>query len=444
MIQWRLGAKFQRRFQQGHPWVYSNELQASPKGVEPGQVVELTDAGGKFLAFGIANPNSLISFRTLSRNPAQRSWFDSQISKEFFFEVFQKALRFRLDWFGPSQSFRWVYGEVDECPGLVIDRYIGKETAVIVVQPHSAGMDRALPQVLEALQGVHQAEFPGTRALVVVRRDAGSRLKEGLEKLPPECFDLQILKPFETPDVLREFRLMVSGVMGSMVSMQADLWGGQKTGFFLDQLQNIKLVEGLLLRKLRHGSLRSQKPLRILDLCSYVGQWSVHLAQTCIERQALPIELTLVDASDSALKIAHQNVRALSQELGAPDSVAIQTVKADVLEPIPALDGRQYAVVIADPPALIKSRKHIPQGQHAYVQLMTLAIQKTLPGGILVACSCSQLLSPDDFKMVLEKATRRSGRKVRWIAQGGPSVDHFQQFAFLEGHYLKCWVAQVD
>jgi 23S rRNA (cytosine1962-C5)-methyltransferase len=199
-----------------------------------------------------------------------------------------------------------------------------------------------------------------------------------------------------------------------------------------------------LLRKIRHDRPAVDAGLRILDLCCYVGQWSVHLAQTCIEREALPLSVTLVDASDSALKLADQNLQHLIAQYEVQKQISVDRLKADVLEPMPTLKDQSFDVVIADPPALIKSRKHIPQGQHAYVNLMTTAIQKVAPKGLIVACSCSQLLSAEDFRMVLDKATRRSGRHVRWLAQGGASVDHFQLLNFSEGHYLKCWVGQVE
>jgi 23S rRNA (cytosine1962-C5)-methyltransferase len=466
MKKWRLQSKHERRYKQGHPWVYSNELQDSPKGVEAGEVVELQDAGGKFLAYGIANSASLIAFRTLSRSSDEEMLFDgSAISPEFFFRRFSDAARFRQSWFGADQSYRLLYGEVDGCPGLVIDRYVGRpvgegagekpaagaasaspRTVVYAVQPHSAGMDRALPAICDALSRLSAESGDPKNAVVVARRDAGSREREGLEKLPTVLLDLHTGEEIAQPDAYRNFLFTVAGVMGSTVELFADLVGGQKTGFFLDQLQNIKLVEGLLLRKIRNDR---PKGLRLLDLCSYVGQWSVHLSQTAIEREALPLSITLVDASETALGFAEKNMQHLIARYARENSsvtqqVKVERLKADVLEPMPELPERAYDIVIADPPALIKNRKHLPQGQAAYVSLMQTAISKVKPGGLIVACSCSQLLSTDDFKVVLDKAGRRSGRTVRWVAQGSPSVDHFNLMQFSEGHYLKCYIGQVE
>jgi len=109
-----------------------------------------------------------------------------------------------------------------------------------------------------------------------------------------------------------------------------------------------------------------------------------------------------------------------------------------------ALDANHYDIVIADPPAFMKNRKSMPQGKHAYVNLMTTAIQKTAKNGLVVCCSCSQLLSNEEFEDVLTKATRKSGKGVRWLAQGSPGLDHYARFEFKEGHYLKCWIGQVE
>ena len=168
----------------------------------------------------------------------------------------------------------------------------------------------------------------------------------------------------------------------------------------------------------------------------------MQLAQLFQEKN-LPVMITAVDASDTALKFAEMNVKRNSIEKGSSE-VQFNRLKADVLEPMGGLQDKNFEVVISDPPAFIKNRKSIPQGKHAYVQLFTTAIQKTSVNGMVVCCSCSQLLSSEDMKEVLQKASRRSGRKVRWLAQGSPSIDHFSKAEFEEGHYLKCWIGSVE
>ena len=439
MKQWRLKSKEERRFKQGHPWVYSNELQESPKGIQAGEMVQVSDAGGLFLAYGFGNPNSLIAFRTLSREKQENPDMDFLL-KKIISENIRKAFSFRRQWFSLDQSFRLVFGENDDLPGLVIDRYFGKYP-VYVVQPHSAGMDLHLSIITESLAKISKelGESPETK--VVFRRDAGSREREGLSKEPTDVKFLHSGKLVENIDPYREFAFQLQSIMNREVSITVDLIAGQKTGFFFDQASNVKLVQIMLLRKLRYQDKQTKK-FEVLDLCSYVGQWSVQLAQIFQEKN-LPVMITAVDASDTALKFAEMNVKRNSIEKVSSE-VQFNRLKADVLEPMGGLQDKNFEVVIADPPAFIKNRKSIPQGKHAYVQLFTTAIQKTSVNGMVVCCSCSQLLSQEDMKEVLQKASRRSGRKVRWLAQGSPSIDHFSKAEFEEGHYLKCWIGSVE
>ena len=439
----RLRAKEERRFKQGHPWVFSNELQESPKALTPGEVVELHDAGGAFLAFGIGNPSSLIAFRELTRESDPASFDRGYIDSRFFFSRITDALQFRKSWFGMDQSFRLIHGESDGLSGLIIDRFASPSGVVYVVQPHSAGMDRNLDAILEALDHLGE-ESP--RRIAVLRRDAGSRKLEGIESQALQVIDLDTGSEVGDPSFLEAFSFRVPGIMGTSIDLSADLAGGQKTGFFFDQLQNIRMLETMLLRKLRNDRTDAgygSRPFRMLDLCSYVGQWSTHLLQTLSEREALPADLTCVDSSAPALVIAEKNIKAAAAKFGVSDSVTVETLKADVLGGIEGVEEGAFDLVIADPPAFIKNRKSIPQGKQAYVQLFESAIRKTRQGGLVVCCSCSQLLSQEDFMDVLAKASRRSGKPVRWLLEGSPSFDHPTRMEFREGRYLKCMIAQV-
>ncbi len=446
MRQIRLKSKEERRFKQGHPWVYSNELQEVPKGMEPGELVSLHDAGGNFCAFGFGNPASLISFRELSRNPEEPGISSSGVESRFFLDRFRTAWNFRKSWFHNRQSMRLIYGEADGLSGLIIDRFCEPERTVYVVQPHSAGMDRCLSAIVEAIRSLSVTHGDPEQGWIILRRDASSREREGLTRDPVRV--LRLRDGVEETDpaslgALKSFRFAVPGVMGSTLELSADLVSGQKTGFFFDQLQNIRLLETLLLRKWRLEAIGVRKETKILDLCSYVGQWGTHLLQVLAERRALPAVITCVDASEPALRFAEKNLKEAARQLGISDSIRVECIKADVLDPIHGLEEGGYDVVIADPPAFIKNRKSIPQGKQAYASLFQTAISRVRPGGLVACCSCSQLLSNEDFFEVLGKATRRSKRPVRWIAQGAPSIDHFSRLEFQEGHYLKCQIAQV-
>jgi 23S rRNA (cytosine1962-C5)-methyltransferase len=361
-----LKSKEERRFKAGHPWVFSNELQESPKTLEIGEVVELCDAGGAFLAFGFGNPHSLISFRELTRDQNTKHIVDGVLSSAMFVEKFETALKFRKSWFRMSESFRMIYGEADGLSGLIIDRFVGQTNVVYVVQPHASGMDQNLGLIREALVKVSKS-LEDKGPLLILRRDASSREKEGLEKAAPEVTKLAggpvddaLLKQLTT------FSFQVSHESGKGLSLTCDLISGQKTGFFFDQLQNIKRLQTVLHEKL---NLHSTKKIQILDLCAYVGQWGAHLQSTLSNAKVESASYLAVDVSAPALALAKTNLE--SAILSAQTShkgyaCEVGTLKADVLEPMPGLVNAKYDVVIADPPAFIKNRKSIPQGKQAY------------------------------------------------------------------------------
>lgn len=442
MTQWRLKKNEERRFRQGHPWVFSNELQSSPKGIEPGAPVVLRDAAGIFLAYGFGNPQSLISFRALSRDENDSNFW----SVEFFEKTIKYAYELRVRWLGKQTSFRMVYGESDSLPGLVVDFYLLKEgQKVLVLQPHSAGMERALPLLVHALKSF--GDF------LVIRKDTNSREKEGLQKLSPQVFDLKTSQELHEFEFLKKSTIVLNrtsrvsntqvnstqansvSVADSNVYFLADLITGQKTGFFLDQLSNIQAVIQLLGQS-DHPKGQSGS---VLDLCCYVGSWSAHL----VKNISSITEVMLADASDKALQLAEHNVKLNTQLNTSPKGIQVKTTKADLLDPWPESLNKKFSVVVCDPPALVKSRKALPQGKQAYVHIMSEALKRVEDGGVVVACSCSQLISPDDFEEILAKAARKSHKKVRWIFQGTQAVDHPMIAEFPESSYLKCRVGEV-
>lgn len=405
---WRLRRGADRRFRAGHPWVYSNELAESPKGIAPGELVELCDAGGGFLGRGHGNPSSLIALRALSRDRGELD----PLGAEGLARRLGRASALRLALGLGGTSHRLVFAEGDGLPGLVVDSYaLSDMSRVLVVQAHTAGMDAALPAILDALGGL----CPG--AGLVVRNDVGARALDGISVEPPRVARCP-------PGVdLSSVRIRVAGL-----ELEADLEGGQKTGFFLDQAANLALAAERL------AGLEAREPgtaVRVLDLCCYVGQWGAYLARA-ISARGRRAHVTLVDSSARALEVAARNV--------AGQGADVEPVRADVLRELTALPTGGFDLVVADPPALIGRRKDVPQGTHAYLQLFTQAVRLVRPGGGLVACSCSALLEEAAFDAALAKAARRNDRTVRWIARGGQAPDHPVLLEFPEGRYLKCWV----
>lgn len=428
---WRLRAKADQRFRSGHPWVYSNELQESPKGIEPGQPIELQDSGGKFLARGYGNPGSLIAFRALSRNPEIAHPHEpGEIVKSLV-----TAARLRTQTGFADYSYRLCFGEADGLPGLIIDRYkTGADTQALVVQMHTAGMDRLQPDLLAILKAFTQesgSKVSWDKTAVVLNNEISVRKLEGVPMEQPRA-----LKEVAGVDLTQaKIRVMPALVTaeapGNSIEFTTDLLGGQKTGFFLDQLANIQLAA----EKLRAFSPQGRKKIRILDLCCYVGQWGTQLARV-FKKAGLEVEVVAVDASAQALERARENIER--------EGARCEPLKADVLTGLAALKDQSFDLVISDPPALIKGRKDIPTGTHAYLQLNTQVFRLVRRGGFVVSCSCSGLLEEESFLKVLSKAAYRNRADVRWIARGSQSPDHPMRIEFPEGRYLKCMIGWVS
>lgn len=434
-VVWRLKKGFEKRLRSGHPWVYSNELQESPKGIAPGALIEIQDAGGKFMAYGFGNPGSLIAFRVLSRN--QEEWasgIDQLVSKRL-----ESAHSLRKSLGMTRFSHRLFFGESDGIPGLIIDCYRTTPDhfyrQVYVVQLQTAGADQ-LSEVVIAQLGLLAKSEKGPTS-IVVRRDSQSRKKEGLE-----CSDAQVISASETDAPkhrLNELKILVLPVLedpsqAKPLEFQVDLLGGQKTGFFLDQFSNIELAARTFQTLATTGSPgnRAKQPFQILDLFSYVGQWSAQLTRALNQS----VECTLVDSSAPALQKAKANA--------GHEGAGCTTLQADIIKDIKALDGKQFDLVVCDPPALIKSKKDIPVGKAAYFQLALDSLALTKVGGGIIFCSCSALLTEEDFAHALSRAVMRSGKQVRWVAKGSQSPDHPILAEFPEGRYLKCWMGIVS
>ena len=430
MVQkWLLKKGSERKFRAGHPWVFSSELAQSPKGILAGELVELRDYQNHFLAYGYGHPNSMISFRTLSRSSR------TEVGAELFIERFKTASRLRRLAGVWPYSHRLIFAEGDYLPGLVIDRFrLESETAgkahgqLFVIQSSTAGMDRLLPQIFEAVEALVKDENDPTASWdatsIILANDSKSRAMEGLESEPKRIVRHGLSFNPESA------RLLAQPSLPHLppVSFRTDFLGGQKTGFFLDQRFNIQLTSNFL------SQIANEKPaIRILDLCCYVGQWSTHLANV-VRTHGARAEVTLVDASARALEFAKVNTEAVGAQ--------VTTRKSDVLDGFDGLGTNSFDVVICDPPAFIKKKKDLPTGTQAYYKLNREAVRQVTRGGLFVSCSCSGLFDEDEFRSMLARVASTSP-EIRWLARGGHSADHPQRPEFPQGTYLKAWMGVV-
>jgi 23S rRNA (cytosine1962-C5)-methyltransferase len=209
-------------------------------------------------------------------------------------------------------------------------------------------------------------------------------------------------------------------VIESGLRFAAPLAQGQKTGWFYDQTANRQR----LIRYLWPGA-------RVLDVCAYVGAWAV----TALKNGAA--SAVCVDSSQTALDFAHRNANA--------NGVTLETMRADAFDALKALHerGERFDVVILDPPAFIKRKKDIPQGQAAYRKLNQLALSLIKSDGLLVSCSCSYHLAAEDLVNAIQSAARHTSRFVQILEAGGQSPDHPVHPAIPETRYLKAFFCRV-
>lgn len=382
-----LNKKEERRVLRGHPWVFSNELREIPKDVPAGEIVDVLDYRGTFVARGYLNPHTLIAVRILCRTP-------EEINADFLSRkiVAARNLRTALNFGG---SFRAFFSEGDGIPGLIVDKYAD----VLVVQSLTAGIDRLLETVIAVLKDVY-----APRA-IVLRNDVPSREIEGLTQEKRTVFG-----SVTGPVMIDE----------SGIEYAVDVLEGQKTGFFFDQREN-----RLALKELVKGR-------RTLDCFCYIGAWSL-----CAARYGASAVMG-IDSSVKALTIAEQNAR----QNGLP----VLFKAADVFEELRSLEKRQerFGCVILDPPAFVKSRVKVREALKGYKEINLRAMRLLEPGGVLVSCSCSHHIEYELFREMLIDAAYAAGRQARLLEMRSQARDHPILLAARETQYLKCAVLVID
>jgi len=432
---WRLKKGSDIRLRSGHPWVFSNELTDSPKSIQPGDVVEVQDLKGQFLARGYGNPQSLIAFRALT--------FDAHIfepqSTEQIINKLVKSWKNRFI-LGFKESFRLCFSESDFLPGIIIDRYVtesaGKRYQVFSYQILTYGMQRIFGQPEAIFQGLVQkinelgyTQTDWAHTILLEKNDVHIRKLEGLQVEEPRI----VYNPDQVD--LQNLTILIPSVYQPehLLQFEVNLIEGQKTGFFLDQTQNIKLLIETLKPRL---SLFKDKKMKIIDLCCYMGQWSVQLAHFLNQNQ-IQAEITLVDVSELAIQMARKNLSKIP-------GIDVKYIKTDVLEGLTSLPDSQYDVVISDPPAFVKNKKDLETGLHGYMKLNQQAFRIAQHSGLVVSCTCSGLVGMTDFKNSLRKSIVRSSKRAKLLLEGGLGLDHPQLLQFPEGQYLKMLLHSVE
>lgn len=375
-----------------HPWVFSGAIAHLDSGIVDGDIVEVHDFSGHYLATGHFHDSS-IAVRIFSFEPLQPDF-------SFWKRKVQQALAFRksiglID--NPNTTmYRLVNGEGDGLPGLIIDMYDGNA----VIQFHSYGMfllKQTFVQILKEL-------FPSIKSIY---NKSGLTLNETSHGIEDE------LLYGETNNVIGK---------ENGIRFQIDIPGGQKTGFFLDQRDSRRMV----------GEL--SRGHRVLNMFCYSGGFSAYALRGGAEH------VDSVDISKKAIELTENNISFLGK-----DAVKRHTSYCeDVFKFLEEMPDQNYDLIVLDPPAFAKHHRVKDQGIKGYRNINRKALDKLRPGGLLFTFSCSQAISIDDFKTIAFSAAALEHKNVRVVHQMQHAIDHPVSIYHPEGNYLKGLLLAVE
>ncbi|GFZ85056.1 SAM-dependent methyltransferase [Elstera cyanobacteriorum] len=391
----RLQEGRERRVRNGHPWIYSNEIQMTPavKALPPGGLVRVEDAQGTALGTFGFNPHTLIAARVMSRDP--RVTVDTGLLATRL----RRALDLRQRLF-PTPHYRLIHAEADGFPGLVVDRY----GDILSVQLNTAMMEALRAPLLAALREVVQPRA------IVLRNDSPSRTLEGLELGSETAF------AEDGVDLTQPVEILENG--GRFL---VDVLEGQKTGWFYDQRDN------------RAAAARMAGGGRVLDVYTYAGGFGVQAGL------AGATQIVLVDRSRPAL----DRGLAAAELNGVKNVSAMQGDGVFVMDQL-AGDKERFDLVIADPPAFVKSKKDLNVGLRGYRKMIRAAASVVAPGGSLLVASCSHAVDMEAFTNEMRAGLAKAGRSGRILRQAGAGADHPVHPFLPESAYLKAILLQLD
>ncbi len=427
------------KLRSGHPWLYSDSILEQNREGQLGELAVIYDRYNNFLAIGLFDPDSPLRVRVLLLGKAQT------IEKAWWQARFVATLHRREGLFDArTTGYRLINGESDGWPGLVLDRY---DTTLVLklytaawlprlaeiadlshpyvfsgVRPSPGAATLEKPLVIESSTALVNAEqaAPGDGRTPLSRHSIGAgnparlilRLSRNIQSVARRQFDLTEGQILRGPALDGPVTFLETGLR-----FEADVVRGQKTGFFLDQRENRRLVESLA--QGRH----------VLNAFSFSGGFSLYAAR------GGAAAVTDLDISEHALESARRNW-ALNLHNPAVAACRHQTVQADAFEWLKKHDQPEFDLVILDPPSLARREVERSGAIQAYGQLTSHAIACLRRGGILAAASCSAHVSATEFFEVVRQAAQKSGRRFEEIQTTGHPPDH--PATFPEAHYLKC------
>lgn len=375
-----------------HPWVFSGAIARTPSDIEEGEWVEVRNHEGRLLGRGHYQIGSItVRLLTFEDEPVTGTLYDERLKNAY---AMRKALGLIRE---DNNSFRLVHGEGDFLPGLVVDIY--GDTAVM--QAHSPGMHKERNAIADALVALPEARIRNVyyksettlpfmarldpqNGYLIGKYDGNLALENGLQ------FTIDWLK-------------------------------GQKTGFFLDQRDNRKLLE-------RFAGGRD-----VLNMFCYTGGFSVYALRGGAKR------VVSVDSSSKAIALTEANV-----EINFPDCRNHEAAATDAFKFLDSIGDGEYDLIVLDPPAFAKHKSALRNGLVGYRRLNAKAFEKIRKGGILFTFSCSQVVTREAFRLAVFSAAVQARRRVRILHQLTQPADHPVDIAHPEGEYLKGLVLYVE
>lgn len=384
-----------KSFNRKHPWIFSGAVDSVKDVNTNGETVDIISGDGKFLGYGSYSSHSQISVRVLSFNP------DEKIDRAFFKQRIENAIQFRKQIinYKLTNSYRLINAESDSLPGLVVDKYAD----FIVCQFLSAGAEFWKKEIVEILVDLINPSG------IFERSDVEVREKEGLQQSKEILYGKA---PEELIEIIEnENRFLV------------DVNYGHKTGFYLDQRDNRKLLENFVLGK------------EVLNCFSYTGGFSIYAIKAGANK------VVNVDSSAESLSLADKNFT-----LNGIDSSKYENTQDDVFKYLRKLrdTSKQFDVIILDPPKFAESVSQIEKASRGYKDINLLALKLLKKNGVLFTFSCSGHIVPELFNKIIADAAADAGREVHLLKYLTQSPDHTMLTSFPEGLYLKGLVCKVN
>jgi 23S rRNA (cytosine1962-C5)-methyltransferase len=373
-----------------HPWIFQKMVEKPAVKPKPGSVVEIVDREGNFAGRGFYNGHSRISLRVLTADPAEH------IDEAFFARRIAEAVSLRRDVLkldAVTDAYRLIHSEGDGLSGLVVDRFAG----TLVVEYFSAGMFRQRELIRRCLL----AHFPDASVYAFA--------EEHVQK--QESFDFNA-PPAPQPAVIREHGVAFHAAPGTK----------HKTGFFADQRDNRKLLSGFCDGK------------RVLDLCCNSGGFAIYAKTIGNASEAVGVDL-----DEEILGVAERNAKL--------NKARVRFVQADIfawLRDVAVNNRDRYDVVVLDPAKMTRDREQVIPALKKYLDMNKLALAAVKPGGIFLTCSCTGLVSEEQFLDMLRRAAFYANRTVQVLKVSGAGPDHPFLANVPESRYLKAVFCRVE